>query len=197
MAAKKKAAAKKAPKAVPKTKAPGLAKASAPPAHHEVRLANQAYELRDVSTMQPHPENPKRGNLEAIGESLEENDFYGAAIVQKSTGFILVGNHRYKSAVQKGLKAIPVIVVDCDDEKARKIMLADNRTADLGNYDDKKRLALLDSLIGSAHGLRGTGFADSDLAKMRERDTPPAAFPEYDGQVKVLYKCPSCKFEWS
>ncbi len=42
-----------------------------------------------------HPKNPRKGNVDLIIESIEENGFYGALIVQKSTGYILTGNHRF------------------------------------------------------------------------------------------------------
>lgn len=189
----KKAGAKEA-KAGPKTDAPPLQASVPRPDSRAVKIASQSYEIRAISSLQPHPKNPRRGNVGAIGESLEANDFYGAAIVQKSTNFILVGNHRYKSAVEKGLREIPVIVVDVDDEKAERIMLADNRIADLANYDDRALLALL---ANRADGLTGTGFGDQDLAKLSAKVSPPETFPEFNGQVTVKYRCPSCSFEWS
>lgn len=101
-----------------------------------VKFAAQKYQQIKVADVQPHPENPRLGNLAAIGSSIEANGFYGAIVVQKSTGHILAGNHRYLAARQLGVETIPAIVVDVDDVTARCILLADNRTSDLGSYDD-------------------------------------------------------------
>lgn len=162
------------------------------------KVARQDYEMRSVRAMQPHPRNARRGNVEVIGTSVEENDFYGAVIVQKSTGYILVGNHRYKAAIEKGIDKIPAIVVDVDDERATKIMLSDNRTSDLATNDAGALESLLDELSrGSSSGLAGTGFVDADLAKMKLKSSPPEQFPEISGQVSTCYRCPQCKFEWS
>lgn len=167
-----------------------------PPSQPTVKIAKQEYMIKAVTELRLHPENPKKGKVGAIGESLEANDFYGAAVVQKSSGFILVGNHRYKAAIEKGLKEIPVIVIDCDDATARRIMLADNRIADLGTYDEK----LLQANVQASYqdgGLMGTGFMGVDLERMLAKDKPPEKFPEFNEQVKVTYTCPKCKFAWS
>lgn len=190
MAAKKKAAkATRAPKMKPE------AATAAPPAR--AKVAKQTYEIREIEKLHLHPKNARRGNLDAIGESIEENGFYGAPIVQKSTGLVLVGNHRTKSAIEKGLKEIPVIVVDCDDETAEKIALADNRTSDLASYDNEVLRMLLEDRAKRDHGLKGTGFADADLAKLQAKVRPPETFPEFQGTVTHKYTCPKCSYEWT
>ena len=106
-----------------------------------------------------HPNNPRKGNLEALGESLDVNGFYGAIVAQKSTGYILAGNHRYMAASAKKAQEIPVIWVDVDDDQAKKILLADNRTSDLAVYDEDE----LSMLLKSLDDLDGTGYTEEDL----------------------------------
>lgn len=106
----------------------------------------QAYETVKISALKKHPDNARRGNLRLIKESIEGNGFVGALIVQRSTGFILAGNHRFEAAKELGITDVPVIYVDVDDARARAIMLADNRTTDVATYDDRKLLELLESL---------------------------------------------------
>jgi hypothetical protein len=159
------------------------------------RIANQEYVIAAVTSLREHPKNPKKGNVGAIGESIERNDFYGACVVQKSTGFILAGNHRWKGAIEKGLKEVPVIVVDCDDATAERILLADNRIADLGTYDDSRLMALAEERK-KAGDLAGTGYVDVDLERMKAKLAAPPQFQSFDGAVKTKYKCPNCHFEW-
>jgi ParB-like chromosome segregation protein Spo0J len=163
----------------------------------EVKIAKQEYAILPLTSMKLHPKNPKKGDTDAIGESLVANDFYGAVIVQKSTGFILAGNHRWKSATEKGMVEIPVIVVDCDDATAERILLADNRIADLGSYDDKALAALVKDAQAHSGSLAGTGFMGVDLERMLAKEKPPTEFPEFTEQVKVSYTCPKCNFTWS
>ena len=112
-----------------------------------------------VGEIQPHPANARQGDVGAIHQSIETNGVYRPLIVQKGTGFILAGNHTYRAMAQQGAVVVPVVWRDVDDETARRIMLADNRTADLGDYDNQ---ALLDLLQGLPD-LVGTGYDDDDL----------------------------------
>jgi ParB-like chromosome segregation protein Spo0J len=55
-----------------------------------------------VKKIIPHPKNARRGNISKIQDSIRHHGFLGALVVQKSTGHILVGNHRYKAAIALG-----------------------------------------------------------------------------------------------
>lgn len=65
-------------------------------------LLKQEFELVEVDRLKPHPENPRKGDEETIGNSIDGNKFYGACIVQRSTGHVLVGNHRSKVLRERG-----------------------------------------------------------------------------------------------
>ena len=136
-----------------------------------VRVHNHKVVDVPVDTVKPHPENPRLGNVDAIAESIQVNGFYGALIVQKSTGFIVAGNHRWKAAVQLGMTQVPAIMVDVDDEEAVRILLADNRTSDMGTYDD----SALANLLSSLPTLDGTGYTPDDLSALLPdiTDRPP------------------------
>lgn len=127
-----------------------------------VRVHNHKAVDVPVGSVQPHPQNPRIGNVDAIADSVETNGFYGTLIVQKSSGNIIAGNHRWKAAVQLGMETVPAIMVDVDDEEAVRILLADNRTSDLGSYDDSS----LADLLSSLPTLDGTGYTPDDLAKL-------------------------------
>ncbi|MBS1702900.1 MAG: DNA modification methylase [Armatimonadetes bacterium] len=125
-------------------------------------IDSQVYEVVDVSAVCPHPRNARRGNIGAIRASLDENGFYGAIFAQKSTGYILRGNHTYLASVQNGLAQVAVVWVDVDDDRALRILLADNRTSDLATYDTEALAALLSEL----EDLGGTGFNADDLLNL-------------------------------
>jgi ParB-like chromosome segregation protein Spo0J len=146
-------------------------------------VIDQEYEVVAVDQLLEHPQNPRRGVEEAISESITENGWYGAVIAQKSTGCILAGNHRFRVAVKRGAKEIPVIWRDVDDETATRIMLADNKTADLGTYDEETLTTLLEGL----ETLDGTGYG-LDLVQEAE-ESPPAA--DGDGEVPEDKYAPS------
>lgn len=118
-----------------------------------------------------YPQNAKQGDIRAIRESIRKNGFYGTLIVQKSTGYILVGNHRYKAGMLEGMTEFPVTLLDIDDQHARRINLADNRTAELGDYD-RDALALLLQQQHDEDTLVGTGWLESDLKRLHEELAP-------------------------
>lgn len=130
-----------------------------------MKINQQKYFVRSVSDLTPHPSNPRQGDVGSIHESIDVNGFYGALIVQKSTGHVLAGNHRLKAAVASGAETVPVIEVDCDDETATRILIADNRTNDVASYDNDALANLLKELA-STSGLAGTGFDGDDLDQL-------------------------------
>jgi hypothetical protein len=115
-----------------------------------------------LADLQLHPKNPRRGNIAAIRESIEQTGFYGAVVVQRSTGFILAGNQRYLAAKEAGESTVPAIYLDVDDRTAERVMLVDNRAADLSGYDDSALIALLEELA-QEDALPGSGFEQADL----------------------------------
>lgn len=126
----------------------------------------------DVSA---HPRNPRVGNPTAIAQSLSENDQYKPIVVQKSSGFVLAGNHTLLAARQLGWTHIQAVVLDVDDDRALKILLADNKTSDDSGYDD----ALLMSILEDIPDLTGTGYdlADLELLQFDATAAAPIALP--------------------
>lgn len=146
------------------------------------KLARQKY-LGEVPVkdLKKHPKNARRNDVAFIAESIEANDFYGAVVVQKSTGYVIAGNGRLAAAMRTGLESVPVIEVDVDDKVARRILLADNKANDRAGYDDAK-LAQLLTEVRSDQDFKGTGFEPVDLdrivkdlgdAKIREAEAIP------------------------
>lgn len=122
--------------------------------------------LRDIETIGQYPKNPRAGDIAAIAESMEINGMYRPVYVQKSTGHILAGNHTYAAALSLGATKIPVVELDVDDNTAARIVLADNRTADLGEYDTSQLVELLE-LVGIEDSLLGTGYNAFDLEALK------------------------------
>jgi DNA modification methylase len=130
-------------------------------------------ELVPLDRLKLHPRNPRLADVEAIRESVRENGWYGCIVAQRSSGFILAGNGRYRAAVAEGLAEVPVYWVDCDDERAVRILLADNRTSDIAGYDDRQLAELLKELNALPGQLLGTGYDGEALdALLRELGEP-------------------------
>ena len=119
----------------------------------------QQTELVKVSTLKPYDKNPRKGNVRAIAESLATNKQYRPIVVQKSTKKILAGNHTWQAAKALGWDSIAVVFVDVDEDQAKRIVLADNRTNDLAEYDDR----ILAQLLKDLQSPEGTGYTQSDM----------------------------------
>lgn len=129
-------------------------------------VLDQAFELVNLDLLQEHPANPRKGNTDAIEESIEANGFFGACVVQRSTGHILVGNHRFRSAGKQGLPSVPVLWVDVDDARAKRIMLADNRAGELASWDETALSALLHDMAEEPDGLAGSLYTEDEMAAL-------------------------------
>lgn len=116
-----------------------------------------------VEGLVPFDRNPRRGNVDLIAESLEANGQYRPIVVRKGTNEVLAGNHTLAAAQHLGWDRIAVTYVDVSDDDAARIVLADNKAADAGTYDDRELLALLRELEVSEAALAGTGYTDDDL----------------------------------
>jgi ParB-like chromosome segregation protein Spo0J len=141
-----------------------------------------------LSSLEAYPTNPRRGDIEAIAQSLKAHGQYRPIVVQYGSNFILAGNHTYKAAKKLGWKKIKITYVDVDEESARKIVLADNRLTDLATYNEP----LLKSLLTALPELEGTGFTQSEVETLdrlmtgKDKDPVGGSKPlPNDPEVKV------------
>lgn len=138
-----------------------------------------------IGDLRPYPGNPRTHDIPAIRASLRANGQYRAIVVCE-TGTetlppltILAGHGTVEGAEAEGWKTILAHLVQCDDDQARRIVLADNRTAELGGYDNQA----LAKLLGELRDFDGTGWRPDDLQGLLRsldttpRETPPVARP--------------------
>ena len=116
-----------------------------------------------IDSIQSHPLNPRKGDLVGISESLEVNGQYSPVIVDARNGNILAGNHTWKAAKNLGWDQIAVVHVDVDDQQAKRILLADNRTSDLATYDVQNLIALIETIRPD---LDGSGWDRRSLERL-------------------------------
>ena len=109
-------------------------------------MTNIAVDLQDtavpIDDVQSHPSNPRKGDIQGIAESLQVNGQYSPIVVDARNGNILAGNHTWRAAKSLGWEKISVVHVDVNDEQAKRILLADNRTSDLATYDRPELISL-------------------------------------------------------
>jgi len=117
-----------------------------------------------IEGLVPYGKNPRRGDVDAIAESLTVNGQYKPIVVRAGSNEVLAGNHTLKAARQLGWDKIAVTFVDVDDDGAARIVLVDNRSNDLATYDE----AALAELLSSLPDLTGSGYGAVDLDELLE-----------------------------
>lgn len=114
----------------------------------------------------PHPENPRRGNLDVIEESLRAFGQVRPILVNKRSGYIVAGNHTYRAVVERlGWNRVARVLADLDPDEERRYLLMDNRSSDLGEYDVEAQGRLLAELAETGK-LEGTGYSEKAVADL-------------------------------
>lgn len=116
-----------------------------------------------IDSLALFPGNPRVGNIEAIARSLDKLGQYRPIVVREGSMEVLGGNHTLMAARTLGWTEIDISVVECSDEEARAIVLADNRLADLGTYDTEALAALVSSLSELPDLLEASAYTPLDL----------------------------------
>lgn len=91
----------------------------------------------DIGRLSNLPDNPRKGNVDAVANSLATFGQRKPIIARRKDGVVIAGNHTLQAARQLGWTEIAVVWVDDDEITAKAFALADNRTAELGTYDDE------------------------------------------------------------
>ena len=119
----------------------------------------------DIATLNVLRDNPRRGDVEAVRKSYEQFGQRKPIVARRDDRVVLAGNHQLLAARELGWPEIAVVWVDDDDATAMAFTLADNRTADLGTYDNDLLAALIAGVAetGIAELLGATGYDDKDL----------------------------------
>lgn len=92
---------------------------------------------KEINDIKPYDRNPRKNDIAvaAVAESISQFGFKVPVIVD-TDGVIVAGHTRYKAAKQLGMKTIPCIVADdLTEAQIKAFRLADNKTAELAEWD--------------------------------------------------------------
>lgn len=143
------------------------------------------------------PENARshsKKSVEAIAKSLE---LFGQQkpIVVDSENRVVAGNGTLEAAGLLDWAKIKVVRVPehWTSEKIRAFALADNRTAELSDWNKSVLAEQLLELEEEEFPIEWLGF-DSEL-KVEEKELEE--FPSFDDDNETKYQCPKCSYEWN
>lgn len=152
-------------------------------------MTDLAFEHAPIGELRCYHRNPRKGDVDRIRESLVTNGQYRALAVNRGThtgrpNEVLAGNHTLLAARDLGWETVAVTYVDVDDDQAARIVVVDNRSAEVAENDDE----LLAELLADLPDLEGTGYRDDEFEALQKalaaeqlptrRDTDPDEIPD-------------------
>ena len=132
------------------------------------QLPHETIESFPLRELVPHPKNFKEHDIGAICESIKRHGPYGHIYAQRwpdTPPYIIAGHGRREAMLQLGIENFRVTFYKVGPRKAFELLLVDNRTNELGGYNEAQRLAVLsEAATADPEGLLGTGFDDEALS---------------------------------
>jgi ParB family chromosome partitioning protein len=109
-----------------------------------------------IERVDPNPDQPRQvmGDLSELMASVAEKGIIEPLIVRQRGGRfqIVAGERRYQAAVQVGLRELPVVIRDVDDNEIIEVALVENiQRKDLGPFEEAEALHSLAERCGYTH----------------------------------------------
>lgn len=139
---------------------------------------------QDMANVREH----NKKNLDTIKASLQKFGQYKPLIVQQSTNIVLVGNARLSQMKELGLEYVECVFVNIPNDRAELLKIADNRTADLSNWDYEKLLKQIEVLPAD---FTSVAFDQSDYEYLRKISKQKVTLKP------KLISCPFCNHEFT
>jgi len=125
-------------------------------------------ELRPITDIRPYANNPRLNDdaVDAVAASIRQFGFRQPIVVD-TEGVIIVGHTRYKAALKLGLEKVPVhVATDLSPEQVKAYRIADNKTAELAEWNYELLPIELGELRACNFDLGLMGFDQDELAKL-------------------------------
>lgn len=126
-------------------------------------------EVKEIELISLHPweGNPRLNEhaVAAVAESILSFGF-NVPILCDQNLTIVAGHTRWKAAQKLGMMKVPVIVVEMTDEKRRAFAIADNKTAEIADWDFPKLREVLEELRSEDIDIKSLGFSDEEIRRL-------------------------------
>jgi DNA modification methylase len=132
-------------------------------------------EMWDITAVTPYERNPRINDqaVDAVARSIQEFGWRQPLVVDEQ-GVLIVGHTRLKAAWKLGLRQVPVhVAVGLTPAQVRAYRLADNRTADLSDWDQDRLVQEVIDLQKEDYDVSLVGFSADELLDLLHAE--PAA----------------------
>lgn len=143
-----------------------------------------------IDELIPYENNPRNNApaVKAVAESIKQFGFKVPIVIDKDN-VIVAGHTRHQAALLLGLDSVPVIKADdLNDEQVRAFRLADNKTAELADWETDK----LQKELSEINEIDMLNFGFEPPATETDNDEPAETTTsnfEYKPQFGVIVTC--------
>ncbi len=157
--------------------------------------------MRDPRELKRYGNNPRHNDaaVQAIAASIRTYGFINPIVID-TKDVIIAGDTRLQAALQEGLQAVPCISAGhLTPDKVKAYRIADNKTAEIAEWDQDALCAELEELQKIGFDLADTGFSSHEIERLFE-ELETAVTENTSGEIDLddyeddqyEHKCPRC-----
>jgi DNA modification methylase len=125
-------------------------------------------QVQEIETVKLNPwdDNPRLNEhaVDAVAESIRSFGF-NVPILCDHNLTIIAGHTRWKAANKLSMNTVPVIIVEMTDTQRRAFAVADNKTAEIADWDFPKLKDVLEKLMSEDVDIKSLGFNDEEIRR--------------------------------
>jgi ParB-like chromosome segregation protein Spo0J len=137
-----------------------------------------------INSLVPYPGNPQQGDVGLLTTLLKRHGQTRPVVANRNTRRVLAGHHVIKAAQKLGWDRVVVSWLTCDEEAERRIVLVDNRTADLAEYD-AAALGRALTALPMAGLTESTGYTLEDVEALLQGETPAKPATRAEATIRI------------
>lgn len=143
----------------------------------------------DIRVLKPYENNPRINDtaVDYVARSIEEFGFK-VPIVIDANNVIVTGHTRYKAAQELGMETVPCIIADdLNEEQVQAFRIADNKVAEIAEWDFDKLLGELEDIEMDLSWLNfNIEYEEEEEPEEEEDDVIDVKTLEFGGNIVPL-----------
>lgn len=118
----------------------------------------------EPSKLKPWENNPRINDeaVDTVAKSIKSFGF-NVPILCDQRLTIIAGHTRWKAAEKIGMKSVPVIFLEISETQRKAFVVADNKTAEIADWDYQKLRKVLEELKNKKINLPSLGYCQAEL----------------------------------
>ena len=145
-------------------------------------------QVQEMELVKLHPweDNPRLNDhaVDVVAESIRSFGF-NVPILCDQNLTIIAGHTRWKAANKLGMDKVPVIMVEMTDTQRRAFAVADNKTAEIADWDFPKLKEVIEELRSEDLDIKILGFSDEEIRRLILDEDDENVVPEINNTVVV------------